>query len=623
MRSVSGKVIRLCVALLALVALAASAGTASAADCNPLSTQTCIAPFPSNYWTNPDSSSPTGLRANVSDDLIPAKLLAALPTADGISPTGVFGGAVGFSAGVGAVFEFNAAPTASSLPADGGQAVIAYDLDAGTRVPVDTFISDNTTNLLLVSKQSNVIQVFPRVRWAFGHRILVAVTKQLQVPGSTDPDFDTLAAARQGSSARAASYFNDLHAALGQAGVSSSSVRSATVFTVRPRSDSVDRTQSLINDTTARSHAVRNLWMNYDLLSPSIGGVLTGEVRIDNYRKKNGTTNVDFSGATRRDQWIPFRLTLPRNSGAKPARVVIYGHGLGGMKEMDILVTGSNAEHGFATLSVDWPNHGVRSLDDGGNILLSLNPSKLAQHAGMLNQATIDTAGVYKAIQTSLSRVDYMQKTWFFNPLGIGGDGRPDIDASHIALEGTSLGGVLGSNFGALAPKLDGIAFQVAGVGLSHILSKSILWPLAFGFVMPHEATGTEHAVLLAALQQVIDPADAINTFDFVTHPRPGQNKKPFLLMLGQGDTVVPNVSSVAMAGLSETPLVGKQLFPMSGVASASGYQPDGSGVRQYPPLTAPFEIPLLTGASAHGISIRPEAVADQNAFLDRIARQP
>lgn len=608
--------------LLAACLLAASAGTASAADCNPLSTATCIAPFPSNYWTTTDATSPTGLRADVSDDLIRPQLLAALPAADGISPTGVFGGATGFSAGVGAVFEFDKAPTAASLPADGGGAVVAYDLDAHTRVPVDAFISDNTTNIFLVSKQSNVIQVFPRVRWEFGHRILIAVTKQLQVPGSSDPDFDTLAAARQSSSPRAAAYINELRGGLAQAGVASPTVRSATIFTVRPRNDSVGRTQGLMNATMARSHAVRNLWMNYDLLSSTVGGVLTGEVRVDNYRKQNGTGDVDFSGATRRDHWIPFRLTLPRPTGNKPARVVIYGHGLGGMKEMDLLVTGSNAAHGFATLSVDWPNHGARSAADGGNILLSLNPSKLPQHAGTLNQATLDTAGVYRAIQTSLANVDYLQKGWLFNPLGIGGDGRPDLDPAHIVVEGTSLGGVLGSNFAALAPKLDGIAFGVSGVGISHILSKSILWPLAFGFVMPHEATGTEHAVLLAALQQVIDPADAINSFDFVTHPRPGQNKKPFLLMLGQGDTVVPNVSSVAMANLSETPLVGTQLFAMPGVASG-GYEPDGSGVRQYLPLTAPFELPLITGASAHGISALPAASADQEAFLDKVAQRP
>jgi hypothetical protein len=623
MESFSRKAICAALTALTLGLFTAFAGTAAAADCNPLSTGTCIAPFPSNYWTTADSTSPTGLRADVTDDLLRPEVMAALPTADGISPTGVFGGATGFSAGVGAVFEFNAAPSSASLPADGGSAVVAYDLDAGSRVPVDAFISDDATNLFLVSKQSNVIQVFPRVRWQFGHRILIAVTKQLIVPGSTDPDFNALAASRSSGSPRAAAYIAGVRAALGQAGINAANVRSATVFTVRPQGDSVGRSQALIDDTMSRSHAVRGLWMSYDLLSPSIGGVLTGEVRVDNHRRQGGTKDVDFSGAIRRDQWLPFRLTLPRVTSSKPARVVMYGHGLGGFKETDLLVTSSNAAHGFATMSIDWPNHGVRSFADGGNILLSLNPSKLAQHAGMLNQAAVDMAGVYRALQTSLSRIDFLQRGWFLNPRGVGGDGRPDIDAAHIAIEGTSLGGVLGSNFAALAPKLDGIAFAVSGVGISHILSKSILWPLAFGFVMPHEATGTEHAVLLAALQQVIDPSDAINSFEFIKTPRPGQTKKPFLLMLGQGDTVVPNASSVAMANLAGKPLVGKQLFAMPGVASATGYDPDGSGVRQYPPFTGPIDLPLITGASAHGIFMWPSAVADQERFLDQIAKQP
>lgn len=618
MRTIGRKSIVSCVVVLATAAIGAFAGPA-AADCNPLSTQTCLAPFPSNFWTKADASSPTGLRADVTDDLLRPQLLAALPAADGISPTGVFGGASGFSAGSGAVFEFSKAPLASSLPADGGDAVVAYDLDAGRRVAVHAFISTSATNPLLVSKQTNVVQVFPRDRWPFGHRVLVAVTKQLSVPGSTDPDFSALAAGQ--NTARGQQYASDVAAAIGQAGLTSANIRSATVFTVRTRADVVDPTQNLLDQTLARAHPVRGVSMSYDLLSASVGGVASGEVRVDNYRKKNGAGDVDFSGATHKDQWIPFRLTIPRSSSSKAAPIVIYGHGLGGSKETDLLVAGSNAARGWATLSIDWPNHGLRSFADGGNILLSLSPSKLPQHAGMLNQATFDMAGAYKALATSLARTDYMRGRWLLNPLGIGADGRPDLDPTRIAVEGTSLGGVLGANFGALAPKLAGIAYSVSGVNISHILSQSILWPLAFGFVLPHEATGTEHAVLLAALQQVIDPADAVNTFDFIRAPRAGQNKKPFLLMLGEGDTVVPNPSSTAMANLAAVPLVGKQRFAMPGIAGANDYLPDGSGVRQYPPLTGPITIPFITGMTSHAIVLWPEAASDQERFLDKIAR--
>lgn len=602
-----------------VLACTAFAATAGAADCNPLSTNTCITPFPANYWAQPDASSPTGMRAQVSDDLIRPQLLNALPTADGITPTGVFGGATGFSAGVGAVFEFSKAPSAASLPADGGNAVIAWDLDANKRVPVHVMVSDDAMNPLLVSRQSHVIQVFPQVRWDFGHRILIAVTKQLNVPGSSDPDFDTLAAAPAAGTLRGVSYINEVRAGLTQAGISSANVRSATVFTVRPRSESAGRTQALIDNTAARSHAVRKLSVSYDLLNASVGALVTGELRVDNMRKKNGTGDVDFTGATRRGQWIPFRLTLPRSAATKAARVVIYAHGLGGAKEMDIEATTSNASHGYATLSVDWPNHGARADADGGYILFALTPAKLAQHAGMLNQAAIDLAGVHKALTTSLAKVDYLKRGSLFNPLGWGSDGKADIDPSHVVIEGTSLGGVLGSGYAALSQRLDGIAFAVSGVGISHILSESILWPLGFGFVMPHQATGAEHAVLLAALQHVVDPADAINSFDFVSSPRPGQQKKPFLLMLGQGDSVVPNPSSVAMANLSGTPLVGKQLFPMPGLTTQNSPSTDGSAVRQFPPLTWPFQLPVISAASSHGISLSPSTTSAREQFLDRV----
>ncbi len=600
-------------ALLAAAALpAAFTGIADAADakCNPLSTDTCLAPFPSNYWAVEDPSSPTGLRANVTDDVLRPEILNTLPRQDGISPSGVFGGASGFSAGVGAVFEFTEKPGA--VPYNGGEAVVAYDLDTGQRVKVHAFMSPQTVNTNLVSKASNVLQVFPQSRWAFGHRILVAVTDQFPIARPTEPSFSALAA-QEPANQRAADYVQDVRDGLAQSGIAESGVRNATVFTIRDRAEFLEPVERLMRDTAARTHAVRGLSMSWDLINPDIGGLVTGQIRVDNYRTRGGTGPVDWSGNTRKDEWIPFRLTLPETSTNGLAGVVLYMHGIGAFKEMDPVVTQMNAQRGFATLSVDWPNHGARSGQNGGNLLNLLAPAHLGTLSGMFQQATIDMMGVYRALQTM--KIDFMKPVSVLSPFGQGADGRNDINNAKIAMQGTSLGGVLGLNFAALSPSLKGIIFQVTGSGIGHAISQTFLWNI-FGNILPKAATGTESAVLQASIQQVLDSADGINTAEFIRHPRPGQTAKPLLIIAGDGDNIVPSPTTVSLANILDLPLVGTQLYGMPDVRRTSAYDAGGYGVRQYPPFTGPINIPLISGSSSHGVFLNPSAYTAQHAFI-------
>ncbi len=593
----------------------AAAPAAAAPDCNPLSLETCLAPFPSNYWADADPTSPTGVRGNVSDDMLRPELLRQLPVDDGISPSGIFTGTTGFSAGAGAVFEFTDRQTPP--PTDGGDVVTAFDLDTGTRVPVHAFISNHARNPILVGdRQSNVLQVFPQVRWGFGHRILVAVSTAM---GAGDPAFEELAA-KAAPGSKAAAYVDEVADGLAAAGLDPASVRTATLFTVRDRAEVVDATQRLMDDTSSRPHETRDVRMNWNYAGPYTAGIVTGKVRVDNYRTRDGKGPVDFSGATRKDQWLPFQLTLPRSASSRPAPVVIYAHGITIQKESDVLVSQMNAQLGLATISIDWPNHGARSRADGGYLLDLLHPADLGTLSGLFNQATIDLQGLYEAIGEM--DLDVLRRPSWTNWQGRGADGKPDLNTSSISMQGTSLGGVLGGNFAAMSRDLDFIDFHVTGLGLSHIISQTVLWN-AFGFVLPQGRTGTEDAVLQAALQQAIDPSDGINTIDFVRNPRPGQEKKPMFVMIGDGDAIVPNPSSVAVANLVDLPLTGPERSPMPGVRRAEQADPDGYEIRQYPAFLGKSPIPLLGESSAHIAFAWPSAFDAQARFIKKFGPRP
>lgn len=597
-------------ALAGAAAMLVAAAPARAAECNPLSVGTCLAPFPSDYWADKDPASPTGMRANVSDDLLRPGILRQLPVEDGVSPSGIFNGATGFSAGVGAVFEFT--ERQAPFPPGGGDDIVAYDLDAGARVPVHAFISGHARNPVHVGlRQTNVIQVFPRTRWTYRHRIVIAIGTRF---GVGDPAF-TETAARLEPGSKAAAYAAELEEALRAAGVDPSTTRTATLFTVRDRAEVLEPTDRLMRDTMSRPHPVRDVRVSWSAATLHSAGLVLGEVRLDNYRTRGGVGPVDFSGATRSDEWVKFRLTLPRSAARRPAGVAIYAHGLANQKESDYNVTEANASVGWATMAIDWPNHGSRAVANGGGLFSLLRPKRLGIVSGLANQATPDMAGLYAAIEQL--DVDVLRRPTWRDWHGRGPDGRNDIDPTAIGMQGTSLGGVLGANFAARAPKLDFVAFQVAGTGISHAAAQTILWNgLAFAF--PDGTNGTEDAIFMGALQQVADPADGINTIEWARWPRPGQETKPVLLLTGKDDAILPNPVSTAMANLLDLPLVGPERYDMPGVRRAAEPDPDGYAVRQYPPLIGRLPIPQGSGTTAHLISLWPDAQTAMASFVRR-----
>jgi hypothetical protein len=608
---------RMGAAVMAAAAMLAPIASASGPPCSPLAAQTCGAPFPSDLWTAADAASPTGRRTAVPDAVLRPELLAQLPSEDGMAPSAIFDGASGFSAGAGVVFELAGAHTPP--PVDGGEIVVAHDLATGARLPVEV-LHDRGAG----GDPSAVLRVFPRTRWPYAHRVLVAVA----TTGDGAPDVAGIAAdtARGTPAAR---YMDDVAGALRQVGLDPARTRTATVFTVRDRAEVVGAMQRLFDDTAGRPHPVRDVRLNSSLASTAIAGVVTGRVRVDNYRTDDGRGPVDFSGATRRDQWVPFQLTLPRSAQTRPAPVVIYQHGLGVTKETDVLVSTMNAQLGLATISIDWPNHGIRAAADGGRIDDLWRPDRLGAAAGFFEQGTPDLAGLYTAIGGL--RLDVLRRPTLANPAGRGADGRPDLDTGSISMQGTSMGGLLGTNFAALAPKLDVLIFHVAGQNFARWFATSSLWAptpcrtagcrTQIGEMLPAGRTQAEDAVLIDMFAHRIDPADAVNTVDFIRYPRAGQARKPMQMIVGIGDTTVPEATSAITARLLDIPLTGPDLAALPGVRRAADADPDGYELTLHRPfpggalgrLTSP-----LTRDGSHYAFGHQSAFRDQQRFLRR-----
>jgi hypothetical protein len=607
-------------ALLACAILGLSASATANELCNPTSVGTCALPFPSSYWSEEDANSPTGLRLSISDDVISPEILAELPVQDGFSPAGLFNGDSGFSAGTPVIFEFNSTPDADTLTADGGSAIIAIDMNTGEQLEVRAQVSDYAQSDR-VSSVSDVIEISPRSRWAYGHDILVAVTTDLEL---AEPELGILSKLVTTDSEDFA-YTSDLVAKLTANGINPLSVRNATTFKVRDRAEVVEPMFSAIDDVWDREHPVRNLDMTYNYVNRDIAGLLKGEVLVYNYRTNGGTGVVDFD-AEPIEQWIEFRLTIPassRDGGAAP--VALYAHGLGANKETDTTVSKMNAEIGIATYSVGFPNHGDRTEFDGGYVMSILSPDQLSKTIGMVVHNAIDFASAHRALQTTLAEVDFVGpkswRSWYGNKA----DGVADIDATRVMMQGTSLGGVLGSVYGATSPDLKGSVYHVTGIGVTSILSGSILWEAMFASLVPPSANGAEAVMLRSAIQQFLDSGDSINYMDYFRNPRIGNEARPLMLTMGAGDTIVTNDSTVAAAHIGDLPVVGESLTELNGVRVEADYDDGGYGIRQYKPVVG--TVPLIwdgafaeaaSNASGHLIFTRASDRPDQQEFIKR-----
>lgn len=588
------------------------------APCNPVALITCGLPYPSDVYGVPAADSPTGMRLIFPEGLVREELFAEVPPT--LTPQTVFNGSSGFSAASSVVFELDAAPDPATLPADGGTSVIAINLDTGERMPVRAFINEFARSHQ-VSEPSQIIEIYPRARWQFGERYAVYLTRDLkQVDGAV---FDTSEgfseAVSQGDSPLSL-YYAPAIQAFESMGRDRSELISATFFTVRDEEEATAPLMNLGKSVYDMEHPVRNLKIHYKLFG-HIGAFVTGELLVHNFRDQYGGMRYDPSLA--QENWIQFRLTLPRVAKRGSVPVAIYGHGLGILKESDFLVSVNNARLGIATVAIDHPNHGSRIRADGGFVLARLDTPYVPMQVGMVVQSSVDHMALLKAIKTSIGELDILPKR-FWAPLFTrklnNGDGIADIDPERIFYQGTSLGGVLGSAFISIAPDLKGAFLQVTGVGVTNILAGSALWDSAFSHLEPEEATGAEAMMLKAAMQHELDYGDGINFVHLLRNPKGMAVAKPVVISAGVGDQIVPNFSSIAFAEIAGLPLVDDPLFSMPGTPLANDYD-QGYGVRHYPSLTQTTS-ELVDGLAAHISFVWPQLTEDMNQWIERYILQ-
>ena len=511
-------------------------------SCNPVRLVTCGMPYPSDAFAVVDASSPTGVHLEVGDAILPPDVLAQLPRS--VWPSAIYNAKTGFSAAGPVLFEVDRAADPATLPDDGGETVVVFDATTGERVPVLAALDDDAANR---TPRGYVVRAWPRTRFAFGHRYVAALTNGLRsVDGGRYAPSPGFAAAISGDPARSpmAGTYAGVAAFLGARGIPASALVSAVSFTVRSEEEVTAPLLAMAAEAYRQDHPVRHLQIGPGVF-PGIAATVTGQVRATDFRGPEG--NVAYRpGDTGTPEWLDFVMAVPESAAREPAPVALYGHGITAFKETYLAVAPFLAQDGVATIAVDQPNHGSRGAAEGGLLTDIMAPAHTPRMVGLVPQSSIDFVSLLKAVESSLAGLDVAPLN-LLDPFR--GDGVPDLDTSRIFYAGTSMGGVLGAAFTAVAPHLDGAFLHVAGVGITHILTGSSVWKgLHFDHVAPENASGGVAAVAVAGIQQMVDVGDAVNFVHLWRQPPPTLTARPVLLLYGRTDAVVPNFASEALA---------------------------------------------------------------------------
>ena len=398
MRSAAGSVLAAALAAgLGLVGGVTTPAAAQDADtaaspahtgCDPIAGTACLLPFPDNWYTRPDRSTPTGRRIDFSASDLPSSALAgaADPTAwnrlDGFSPG---------SALVLTVPGLDPAASGLAPVTDIGRSlapnapIVIVDETTGARWPYWAEIDAN-------DPQHRALLVHPARDFLDGHHYAVGVRNLRTAGGAAIPAPDPFARIRghqlskQDPLADRQRELKPVFQTLRRSGVRTSDLYLAWDFTVASTASLTGDLTSIRDNAFARlgsaapTYTVTSVTDLTVAQDPNIARVVDGTIQLPSYLSQPGgpTGSVFNRGPDGRPAQIPgniqtagFRCEIPRAAWTKPSQAALYGHGLLGSRNEvgSANVRAMAGEHDFTFCATDWIG---MAADDPNTVISAL-----------------------------------------------------------------------------------------------------------------------------------------------------------------------------------------------------------------------------------------------------------
>ena len=531
----------------------------------------CMLPFPDDYFTKDDSSTPTGKRIQFTTKGMPVN-----NEGTPIDPT-TYSDSDGFSQGSGIALKIPGIESAEAVAAnkmvpindigryaDPDQRVLVIDTKTGERWPIWANIDSNAT-----TEAARLLEIKPAKNFDAKGRYIVALRnltdtsgKPLKAPDAFRYYRDQIASSKSEINARR-DHFESIFKTLRDAGVKRSELYLAWDFTVSSDENNYARALSMrdrafaeLGDTDLSDETVQGSAPAFTVDSvtpyaiganPKVARRVIGHYTVPCYLKPNcepgGTMDLDADRLPIRngnyqanfDCIIP-RVALDTSPIGEKMRPMMFGHGLFGRadgvmgsvnpqlaQEKKMVVCGTD-EIG---MSADDPSQVVPALFDLSKF--KVLPDRLAQ--GLLNELF-------------LARLMY-------HPQGFGtnaafqNSGTSVIRTDHVYYMGASQGGIMGGPLTALSPDFTQASLLVGGMNYSMLLPRSIDFDLYAGFMYPSYPDQMARPLLFGLMQMLWDRSEPNGYAHRMTdNPLPDTPKHNVTLQIALGDHQVSNFSA-------------------------------------------------------------------------------
>ncbi len=489
--------------------------------------------FPDGLLQKPDSSSPTGVRVEITEATAswlpstPALLMDAILSMNQMSGFGTLGGVL-FRVDGGSI---------GSVPTSADESMtnagwILVDLGGATpeRVPFEA--------RLLEDGKTIVFWPLRPLRLGTPHAFVVTTEATAADGGCISPTETTRgllwgdALPAHPNAEEAASRYR---AAVDSLGLRPDDISAISVFTTH---NEADAWRAVADEAKGESAE----WTGFTGCTDR-GTVLECEVSTTVLDRRNEDGLVDPS-VTPAEGVIPVTVWIP-DEGEGPWPVVIYGHGLGSRRSEGYIAARLMGAKGVAVVAMEAVAHGDHPSADpsGGDYeaalgFLGLDLTSLTINPGMMrgnfDQTNLDRVRLLKLIQ---DHPDF------------DGDGVPELDGSQVGYLGVSLGAILGPQLLSVSPDIAGAVLSVGGARLMSIVTDTSSLTDFEDIIVLMVGSKERFDRLVPMAQHVVDPVDSGLWGAHVIHDRfDGSPAPSVLLQVGMDDEVVPKTAGFALA---------------------------------------------------------------------------
>lgn len=548
-----------------------------AADCDFIAQPKegmCMLPWPNDFYTRADSSSPTGKRIHFTRDAMPVNDEDVPINPDEYSLSD------GFSQGVGIALKIPGIDTAAAVAANKfppinhigdykveDQRVVVIDAKTGERWPIWANIDSNASD-----PADALVEIKPAKNFSAEGRYIVALRNltdeaggPLEAPEAFRYYRDGLPSGQEEVNARR-DHFEGIFKTLRNAGLKRNDLYLAWDFTTASNENNYKRVLSMrdrafkdeLGDSTMGDQIVQGTAPDFTITSTQdftagqnaeVARRVKGTFEVPCYLEPDcmpgGTMDLDESGLPKRNGHYTANVEciIPRvalDGAPQKMRPLMFGHGLFGRADgvMGSVNPQLAQDHKMVVCATD--EIGMSGDDTGAVIpaLFDLSkfkvlPDRLAQ--GILNELF-------------LARLMYHED-------GLGTDpafknaGESVIDTDDVFYMGASQGGIMGGALTAVSPDFIQSSLLVGGMNYSSLLPRSVDFDLYAQFLYPSYPNQMARPLHFGLMQMLWDRSEPNGYAHVMTdNPPPNTPKHNVTLQIALGDHEVTNFAAEVQA---------------------------------------------------------------------------